>query len=350
MAPSTITLVRHAQGYHNISVANHSIHDPMLTPTGEEQCRILAQNFPQAHMDQIELIIASPLKRTIYTALLSFAPVIKQKNLKVLLLPELQETSDLPCDTGSSLEEIEKEFAGKPIDTSLMRHAENVEWNNKKGRWAPNSSAIEARAKDAREFLYARNEKEVAVVTHGGFLHYFTQDWSDTNRLDGTPSAGTRAIHPSLAMMQRSSPSPFPQPSSLSFPSTNRVSIEHHPSSSDNCARGSAPRIYQTSPHDDHFSHLRKHIDHAKREIRTHKRVAGTGWANTEYRHYIMTTPNGEVAFVETPESRKKRLPDQKPLSKEEQKNLQRAVQAQWAEQEKQEREYQRVKAIQAKV
>lgn len=190
MAPSTITLVRHAQGYHNLTVANHAIHDPLLTPYGEDQCRNLAQNFPKAHMDQVELIIASPLKRTIYTALLSFAPVIKQKNLKVLLLPELQETSDLPCDTGSSVEELEKEFAGQPIDTSLMHKPENAEWNNKMGRWAPNSSAIEARANDAREFLYSRSEKEAVVVTHGGFLHYFTQDWSDTHKLNGTPSAG----------------------------------------------------------------------------------------------------------------------------------------------------------------
>lgn len=190
MAPSTITLVRHAQGYHNLTVANHALHDPLLTPYGEDQCRNLAQNFPKAHMDQVELIIASPLKRTIYTALLSFAPVIKQKKLKVLLLPELQETSDLPCDTGSSVEEIEKEFAGQPIDTSLMRKPENAEWNNKMGRWAPNSSAIEARANDAREFLYARSEKEAVVVTHGGFLHYFTQDWSDIHKLNGTPSAG----------------------------------------------------------------------------------------------------------------------------------------------------------------
>ncbi|KAL1306223.1 hypothetical protein AAFC00_004315 [Neodothiora populina] len=265
MAPSTITCVRHAQGFHNLTVANHAIHDPLLTPMGEEQCRILAQNFPKAHMDQIELIIASPLKRTIYTALLSFAPVIKQKNLKVLLLPELQETSDLPCDTGSSLEEIRKEFAGQPIDTSIMEMSQNADWTSKTGRWAPNSSAIEERAKVAREFLYSRDEKEVAVVTHGGFLHYFTQDWSDISRLDGTPSAGT-------------------------------------------------------------------------------------GWANTEYRHYIVTTPNGEVQLVETPESRKKRLPDVKPLSKEEQKNLQRATQAQWAEQERQEKEYYRVNSIQAKV
>lgn len=340
MAPSTTTLVRHAQGYHNISVANHAIHDPLLTPTGQEQCRILSETFPKAHMDQIELVVASPLKRTIYTALLSFGPVIKQKGLKILLLPELQETSDLPCDTGSSLEEIEKEFAGQPIDTSLMRKLENADWNSKKGRWAPNSTAIEDRARDAREFLYGRDEKEVVMVTHGGFLHYFTQDWTDTNRLDGTPSAGTRIIHPSLENMHSRPSHSYPTPS-LSL-SPNSVSIRPPDNPSDSC--------FRASPHNDRLANLHNQLDQMERKLRTHKRVAGTGWANTEYRHYIIQTPGGEVSLVETPESRKKRLPDTKPLSKEEQKNLQRAKQAEWAEQEKKEKEYERAKSIQAKV
>lgn len=188
MAPTTIHLVRHAQGYHNISVANHAIHDPLLTPVGEEQCRILQQDFPQ--MADIDCVVASPLKRTVYTALLSFAPVIEAKKLKVIVLPELQETSDLPCDTGSSVGEIEREFKGKPVDTSLLHLEANKSWNDKRGRWAPAAAAIDARASDAREWLNRRPEKHIVAVTHGGFLHYFTQDWSDTHKLDGTPSAG----------------------------------------------------------------------------------------------------------------------------------------------------------------
>lgn len=157
----TIHCIRHAQGFHNISVANHAMHDPLLTPLGEEQCRTLQQNFPYHNID---LIVASPLKRTIYTALLSFENVLKNNpNMKVVALPELQETSDLPCDTGSSLEELEKEFAGKPVDMSLVIPG----WNIKKGKWAPNSPAIEQRAMEARQWLMARPEKEIALVTHG---------------------------------------------------------------------------------------------------------------------------------------------------------------------------------------
>lgn len=160
MAP-TIHCVRHAQGFHNLAVANHQMHDPLLTQLGEEQCKRLQKDFPA--MKSVDLVIASPLKRTIYTALIGFEPAIQEKGLKVIGLPELQETSDLPCDTGSAPEEIAKEFAGKPVDLDLVKQG----WNNKKMKWAPTATAIEKRARDARTWLMARPEKEIVVVTHG---------------------------------------------------------------------------------------------------------------------------------------------------------------------------------------
>jgi broad specificity phosphatase PhoE len=157
----TLHCVRHAQGYHNLSVANHNLHDPLLTNFGEDQCRNLSRKFP--NMRSVDLVVASPLKRTIYTALLAFEPVIKEKGLKVIALPELQETSDLPCDTGSSPELLAKEFEDKPVDLSLVKPG----WDSKRMKWAPTSTAIEKRAGDARRWLMARPEKEIVVVSHG---------------------------------------------------------------------------------------------------------------------------------------------------------------------------------------
>ncbi|KXL44553.1 hypothetical protein M433DRAFT_154956 [Acidomyces richmondensis BFW] len=182
--PQTIHCIRHAQGYHNLSIANHTLHDPLLTPYGEEQCRDLALHFP-SHPDAI---IASPIKRTMYTALLTFASDLSaNKNLHVIALPELQETSDLPCDTGSAVEDLQSEFAGKPVDLSLVKAG----WNSKRMKWAPTQPAIEARAREARVWLANRPEKEIAVVTHGGFLHYLTEDWSDSHKFQGTGWANT---------------------------------------------------------------------------------------------------------------------------------------------------------------
>jgi broad specificity phosphatase PhoE len=157
----TIHCVRHAQGYHNLSVQNHSMHDPQLTPTGEQQCRDLAKNFP--YHDSVEAVVASPIKRTVYTALLAFGEDLEKKDLKVIALPELQETSDLPCDTGSDPDQLAKEFDGKPVDLSLVKPG----WNSKRMKWAPSAKAIEARAREARIWLSQRPEKEIVVVTHG---------------------------------------------------------------------------------------------------------------------------------------------------------------------------------------
>jgi broad specificity phosphatase PhoE len=190
MGKTTIHCVRHAQGYHNLNEANHQLHDPDLTPFGEQQCATLASMFPHHH--KITHLVASPLRRTLYTCLLSF-PAEVQAGLKVAALPELQETSDLPCDTGSERSVLEEEFgSGRfagTLDLSLVKDG----WNTKNGRWSPAASAIEARARDAR--IWLRNlaqsqsgdgDVDIVVVTHGGYLHYFTEDWEGNEKFTGT--------------------------------------------------------------------------------------------------------------------------------------------------------------------
>ncbi|KAM0723920.1 hypothetical protein Q7P37_000911 [Cladosporium fusiforme] len=164
--PPTVHLVRHAQGFHNLCDANTVLRDPLLTPEGNFQCGQLQQRFP--HHAGVELIVSSPIRRTIYTSLMGFSEDIKKKNITIIALPELQETSDLPCDTGLDPEELVKEFAGKPVDLSLVRRG----WNIKKGKWSTEPHAISERARVAREWLRDRQEKEIVVVTHGSHRPY----------------------------------------------------------------------------------------------------------------------------------------------------------------------------------
>lgn len=121
-------LIHCSKGYHNLTTANHVLPDPELTQLGEQQCAKLKESFP--YHSQIELVAASPLRRTIHTALLSFQPVFEaHKDYKVLCIPEAQETSDLPCDTGSDPAVLQKEFVdrGLPVDISLVHDG----WNSK---------------------------------------------------------------------------------------------------------------------------------------------------------------------------------------------------------------------------
>ena len=152
--------------------------DPSLTAFGEEQCRNLAQIFP--YHQSVELLVASPLRRTLYTTLLGFKPEI-ERGMTVIALPEIQETADVPCDTGSDIDVLRKEMEDKPVDLSRVMEG----WNSKQGRWAPITGPLEKRAREARQWLKARPEKEIVVVTHGGLLHYLTEDWVDYNAVMG---------------------------------------------------------------------------------------------------------------------------------------------------------------------
>ncbi|KAM3419347.1 hypothetical protein BST61_g5278 [Cercospora zeina] len=109
------------------------------------------------------------------------------KNLRVLCLPELQETSALPCDTGSSKEVLEHEFRHQPVDWDHV----TPNWECKQGRWASDAAAVELRARQVRVWLRNRAEKNIVVVTHGGFLHFFTEDWSEHDLFSGTGWANT---------------------------------------------------------------------------------------------------------------------------------------------------------------
>ncbi|KAF5637164.1 hypothetical protein F52700_4901 [Fusarium sp. NRRL 52700] len=106
------------QGVHNLSHANHDLPDPELTPLGEEQAQALTTKFPEL-ANNVELIISSPLQRTIQTALLAF-PLKFKAGMQVLAWSEVQEASDLICDTGSQLPDIQARFHGLPVDFSLI--------------------------------------------------------------------------------------------------------------------------------------------------------------------------------------------------------------------------------------
>ncbi|PYH88127.1 hypothetical protein BO71DRAFT_414327 [Aspergillus ellipticus CBS 707.79] len=182
--PPIIHCVRHAQGLHNLRTENHIIRDPSLTDLGNTQCATLASTFPRHAA--IDLVTASPLRRTLYTALQSFAPFFAaHPDAKVVALPDVQETSDVPCDTGSDVAVLEQEEGLKGrVEFGEVDGWEG--WNVKVGRYAPTHRAIKERARAARRWLKARPEKEIVLVSHGGFLHYFTEDWEESSLYQGT--------------------------------------------------------------------------------------------------------------------------------------------------------------------
>jgi broad specificity phosphatase PhoE len=142
--------------------------------------------------------MASPLCRTLHTASLVFGDALasSEKNAgKILAVPDAQEISDDLCDTGSDpdvLRDIAVENAW-PVDLSLVQDGWND--NSLEGRFSPKDKAIRARALSVRLLLRQKirellamgiESPAVVLVTHGGFLHYLTDDWEDSDTYAGT--------------------------------------------------------------------------------------------------------------------------------------------------------------------
>lgn len=122
----TIHLIRHAEGTHNLSTDNHGMHDPGLTERGQEQARELAARIAKMKDDsgvEMGLVLASALRRTLMTGLAAFAPQLARKQPALLCAwPDVQEVSDLPCDSGSPLTAIQKEFGSGLVSFDMVEN------------------------------------------------------------------------------------------------------------------------------------------------------------------------------------------------------------------------------------
>jgi broad specificity phosphatase PhoE len=184
---SRIHLVRHAESAHNVT-KNFSELDPPLTELGIEQASRLVQNFTRS--SAIGVIFSSPLKRAIQTTLAGFPHVLDKRNYppeynlrgieggaKLIVDPNLQERSDLPCDTGSERAVLETTFPG--VDFGVLEDG----WQSKEGPYAADDAAVQARADKVRkrlaevvEGLKNEEKKDIVVVTHGVFMKFLSGD------------------------------------------------------------------------------------------------------------------------------------------------------------------------------
>ena len=76
----------------------------------------------------------------------------------------------VPCDTGSSKEELEANPEFSEFNFSLL----TPDWTGKKGFYAPDSQTILKRAQWVRQWLRERPEKTIVLVAHGDILRQIT--------------------------------------------------------------------------------------------------------------------------------------------------------------------------------
>ncbi|EGY18647.1 phosphoglycerate mutase family protein [Verticillium dahliae VdLs.17] len=194
---SIIYLIRHAESEHNIS-KDFTQRDPPLTATGLAQASALIETFPDTA--SIAVVLTSPLTRTLQTTTTAFPQVFSKDagaGAQLIIDPDLQERSDLSCDTGSRRVTLDKAFPG--LDFGGLED----EWFVKEGLYAADDIAVAQRAQRFRDKLRDiitslktdRGEvdegrrRNVVVVTHGVFMKFLAED-----RAIDLPKAGWKAF------------------------------------------------------------------------------------------------------------------------------------------------------------
>ncbi|KAI3925566.1 hypothetical protein MKW98_001420 [Papaver atlanticum] len=194
----TLHLVRHAQGVHNVegekdfsAYKSEEFFDAQLTPLGWEQVDNLHKHVHECALDKkVELVIVSPLLRTLQTAVGSFGPggdadgtyvtplmvanakysnrsAISSLTSPPFVAVELcrEQLGVHPCDRRRSISEYRTIFPA--IDFSLIEDEEDVLWE---ADARESRKAVAARGMKFINWLWTRKEKEIAVVTHSAFL------------------------------------------------------------------------------------------------------------------------------------------------------------------------------------
>ncbi|WFD36278.1 hypothetical protein MCUN1_003156 [Malassezia cuniculi] len=150
-----------------------TILDAPLTALGKQQAaRVPA--LTAALQQSVDVILSSPLRRTLQTTAAAYAPAISRLggHKSVVVLPQLQECNAVPCDTGSSRAELESDSEFAIFDLSALTD----DWTSKAGFYAADDASLNARAQWIRQHLRERPENEIALVAHGDILRRMIGD------------------------------------------------------------------------------------------------------------------------------------------------------------------------------
>ena len=152
--------------------------DPELTALGMKQCQRAMETFP--FMDDIAIILSSPLRRALQTALFTFQPLYI-RGLKLIPWSALREWGNGASNIGSAVAEMEKEMAALPVDLRLLNDGWELETDEEE-KGAERSNIVRKDLFDLGEILLTggawkgiRMKKHagpvhIMVVSHGGFL------------------------------------------------------------------------------------------------------------------------------------------------------------------------------------
>ena len=137
-----------------------------LTERGIKQCKTLARDPPPC-IETAQLLVVSPMQRTLQTASLSFPSLMGK--IPWVACELIRERSGLhPCDRRRNIEEYKPRYPH--VDFSLVSHEEDPLFYIWGGKREPRKHVIERSWHFFAKWLAQREEKEIIVVTHSSFL------------------------------------------------------------------------------------------------------------------------------------------------------------------------------------
>ncbi|XP_039015530.1 phosphoglycerate mutase-like protein 1 [Hibiscus syriacus] len=175
-----IHLVRHAQGKHNLEadksrdpLTSFEYLDAELSPLGWQQVRDQRKDVCSSGLLKgIEVVISSPMSRTLQTAVGIFHGEDDEDSTTVHLPPIIayelcrERLGKFECDKRRSISHYQSRFPA--VDFSLIENEDDILW--KGGDQIETHEAVRARAMKFTQWLWEREEKEIAVVSHGVYL------------------------------------------------------------------------------------------------------------------------------------------------------------------------------------
>ncbi|KAF4984706.1 hypothetical protein FZEAL_147 [Fusarium zealandicum] len=165
---AAIHILRHGQARHNVE-RGYPFRDPPLTELGCQQATDVQQNL----VVEPDLILVSPMTRTIQTALIVFGHLFDSssanKKVEVQIWPDLREAHDAICNKGVARADLTAKFP--QFDFSAC----HVEWDYPEH--TPDIAV--ARAGSVRQRLKhlatSGGYKNIVLITHRGFIAYMVQ-------------------------------------------------------------------------------------------------------------------------------------------------------------------------------
>ncbi|VUC31897.1 unnamed protein product [Clonostachys rosea] len=161
---ATIHILRHGQALHNVDRA-YPFRDPPLTSLGSKQAeKVVVPAKP-------DLIIVSPMTRTIQTTLIAFRQFLDESSAptktEIQIWPELREAHDAICNQGVSRAEMAAAFP--QLDFSSCPEQWDHPPHNVEG------AAIRAEAVRRRLLDLSSSYQNIFLVTHRGFTAFLVE-------------------------------------------------------------------------------------------------------------------------------------------------------------------------------